>query len=658
MSPKDNYFPEDERSSMDWEDDHSMTDHDLEAELEAKLGAAQPLPAPSATREGSPSVPDEHAHPAHPAHPEDGYYPEDERSSMDWEDDHSMPHHEPEPSSVLKSSAAAAGQAVLPQAGADDWHHEDDDRSHMEWDEDDHSMTDHDLEAELEAKLGAARPLPAPSAPEPAPPPAPDHHEHPEGHYYPEDERSSMDWEDDHSVPDHDARAAHHSGKQGGEPQASPFPENAGDPDRDMHPGLAASFAAFQAHAADGNGQESPDGESLKNPENGEAPAGGPTSEKGCAPDDAPDRPDNGTDDAPDGDKDEDSENASAAVQKSGEGSANAPAGTESAESDGQPSAPAETAAALAVAAGAAPPAPPAGNDGKGGEEDKEEGETNDADAEERGDRPMTLRDHLVELRRRMARAFLAVVLGFCACYPFAEQIFNFLLAPLQKAMPPDSRFIFTSPPEAFFTYMKAAFVVGIFVSCPLIFYQLWAFIAPGLYKEEKVYVLPVAFFSALFFISGGAFCYFVAFPFAFQFFMSYYTANILPMPKMDESFSFVLQLLLAFGLVFELPLFVFFLSRLGLVTAAWLRKIRRYAILVNVIVAAVLTPPDVMSQMLMAGPLLLLYEISILIAAVFGKKKPEPDPEEDDEEDDEDEDDDDEEEDDEEDAAKERAKA
>ena len=181
----------------------------------------------------------------------------------------------------------------------------------------------------------------------------------------------------------------------------------------------------------------------------------------------------------------------------------------------------------------------------------------------------------------------------------------------------------FTHPTEAFFCYMKVALVAGLFLTSPLIFWQIWSFVAPGLHKEEKIYLLPISFFSALFFVAGAAFCYFVSLPFVFDFLMSYNSEHIRSMLKMEDSLSFVLQLIVAFGCIFEMPLFVFFLSRMGIITAAWMRKVRRYAILASVIVAAILTPPDVMSQLLMAGPLLILYELSILVAVVFGKKPP-----------------------------------
>lgn len=242
-------------------------------------------------------------------------------------------------------------------------------------------------------------------------------------------------------------------------------------------------------------------------------------------------------------------------------------------------------------------------------------------DEEDADDRPMGLMDHLAELRGRLVRCCVAVMVGFIACWAVVDPIFDALVAPLLRVLPEGSHAIYTTLPEGFFTRMHIAFVAGVFVSSPVIFYQIWSFIAPGLYEEEKRHIVPVAFMSALFFVSGGAFCYFVVFPNAFTFFVSYATDTIVAMPKVSDYLSFVLKLILAFGLVFEMPLFAFFLARMGIVTGDLMRKVRRYAILGIFIVAAVLSPPDVVSQLLMAAPMLLLYEISILVAASFGKK-------------------------------------
>ncbi len=239
------------------------------------------------------------------------------------------------------------------------------------------------------------------------------------------------------------------------------------------------------------------------------------------------------------------------------------------------------------------------------------------------GGRSMTLLDHLSELRVRLVRCLIALTVGFFACYGFAEELFNYLMIPLTRALPSGAKLIYTALPEAFFVYMQVALVAGAFLASPYLFYQIWAFIAPGLYDDEKRHIVPIAGASALFFVAGAAFCYFQVFPYAFEFFVGFATDTIAPMPKLDEYLGFTLKMLLAFGLIFEMPLFAFFLARLGLVTAQWMRKTRKYAILAIFIVAAILTPPDVFSQLMMAAPMLVLYEISILVAAVFGKKKP-----------------------------------
>ncbi len=292
----------------------------------------------------------------------------------------------------------------------------------------------------------------------------------------------------------------------------------------------------------------------------------------------------------------------------------------------------AETAAAAAAGSGGQPPLPPAspfppdasepvapvpatsGGQPPATPDDEEEEESGPS-------KPMGLMDHLGELRTRLVRCSIAVFVGFFACWAVVDPIFNFLVNPLLAVLPKGSHAIYTTLPEAFFTRMHIAFVAGVFVSSPVIFYQVWSFIAPGLYEEEKKYIIPIAVMSALFFICGGAFCYFVVFPYAFSFFVSFATEEIVAMPKVSDYLSFVLKLILAFGLIFEMPLFAFFLARMGVVTAAMMRQVRRYAILSIFLVAAVLTPPDVVSQLLMACPMLILYEISIWVAAAFGRK-------------------------------------
>lgn len=239
---------------------------------------------------------------------------------------------------------------------------------------------------------------------------------------------------------------------------------------------------------------------------------------------------------------------------------------------------------------------------------------------------PMGFLDHFRELRSRLFRIFIGIIAGFAVCYAFDDYLVDFLYAPLLEALPKGevpAKVIYTGLAEAFFVRMKLAAVAGVFLICPYIFYQIWAFIAPGLYDEEKKFIIPVAVCSALFFILGGAFCYYIVFPNAFPFFMSYSEGAFQATPKMDEYFGFTLKLIFAFGLIFELPLFTFFLARMGILTAEIMRKGRGYFIVIAFILGAVLTPPDVISQLFMAAPMLVLYEVSIFIAKAFGRKRP-----------------------------------
>lgn len=251
---------------------------------------------------------------------------------------------------------------------------------------------------------------------------------------------------------------------------------------------------------------------------------------------------------------------------------------------------------------------------------DVDDSEDGDEGAED--DVPMSLMGHLNELRRRLFRIVIIVILGFVAFYGVSEQLYAWLSEPLRACLPEGSKLVYTSPQGAFFTYMKVALVASLFGTSPFSFYQLWAFIAPGLYREEKRAVLPLAFFSSLFFVAGASFCFLLVFPIAFQFFMGFATDAIVPMISVEEYLSFALKLLIAFGVVFEMPLFAYFLARFGLLAPDFMRRTRKYAILAIFIVAAILTPPDVFSQVFMALPMILLYEVSIYVAAAAYRKK------------------------------------
>jgi sec-independent protein translocase protein TatC len=238
-------------------------------------------------------------------------------------------------------------------------------------------------------------------------------------------------------------------------------------------------------------------------------------------------------------------------------------------------------------------------------------------------DEKLPITNHLEELRKRLIRCFIAVMAGFVVSYAFSSQIFDFLAAPMIRAMPKGSKFIFTSPTEAFFTYMKVAFFTGLVMSAPVIFYQIWKFIMPGLYENERKFVIPFVLVATFFFFSGAAFGFLVVLPVGFQFFVSFVSPNIQVMPKMDEYLSFVMKFLLGFGCAFELPVIMFFLAKMGIVNAPMLRKNRKYAFLIVAIVAAILTPgPDVFSQCMLGVPLYILYELSIWVTAFVGKKK------------------------------------
>jgi len=228
---------------------------------------------------------------------------------------------------------------------------------------------------------------------------------------------------------------------------------------------------------------------------------------------------------------------------------------------------------------------------------------------------------HLEELRRRLIICFIAVAVGFVVSYGFKEQLFEILMQPLKHSMAKGDTLIYTNLPEAFFTYLKVAFLTGIGLASPIIIYQFWMFVAPGLYEKEKRLLLPIVFLSTLFFVGGALFGYFIVFPYGFKFFLGFATETIRPMPSMKEYLSFAAKLLLAFGIVFELPLVITFMAKLGLVTVPFLKRNRKYAILLFFAGAAILTPPDVVTQIMMALPLMLLYEISIIGARIFGRK-------------------------------------
>lgn len=233
----------------------------------------------------------------------------------------------------------------------------------------------------------------------------------------------------------------------------------------------------------------------------------------------------------------------------------------------------------------------------------------------------LPIHDHLEELRWRLIKCVIAVAVGFVGTYAFKERIFDFLMWPLIKVLPENSRMIYTSLPEAFITYIKVSFFAGLVLATPVIFYQIWKFIMPGLYPNEQRYVVPFMLAATALFLAGSIFSYYVVFPYGFMFFLSFQTENISALPAMKEYLGLVMKLTLAFGLSFELPVIMFFLAKMGIVNPQRLRQSRKYAILIVFIVAAILTPPDVFSQIMLAIPLLILYEVSIWVTRFAGKK-------------------------------------
>ena len=229
---------------------------------------------------------------------------------------------------------------------------------------------------------------------------------------------------------------------------------------------------------------------------------------------------------------------------------------------------------------------------------------------------------HLKELRDRLVVSLAGLAVAFIVTYSFKEKIFHFLMQPFIKVMPAGSSFIFTSITEAFITYFKVSLVAALFLAAPVILYEVWMFMAPGLYEKEKRYIAPFIIFGSFFFVGGALFCYYVTMPVVYHFFVSYAGTMIIPMPSLKEYMSLTLKMLIIFGLIFQMPLIAFYLAKAGIINYRGLAKKRRYAILGIAVLSAIITPPEVSSQLLMALPMYGLFELSVVIARVFGKKE------------------------------------
>jgi sec-independent protein translocase protein TatC len=238
----------------------------------------------------------------------------------------------------------------------------------------------------------------------------------------------------------------------------------------------------------------------------------------------------------------------------------------------------------------------------------------------------MTFTEHLEELRWRLLKSLGALALAFGLAYFESGRIFAFMIAPLQRSLQPGQNLIGTGVTEAFFIEMKVGLVGGLFLACPVIFYQIWRFLAPGLLGKEKKLVIPFVFCATAFFLGGAYFCYRIVLPVAFVYFIEQYQSlGVSPEIRIGEYFSFFFRMVLAFGVTFELPVFTFFLVRLGIVDYRLMWRSFRYAIVLIFVAAAILTPtPDVINQSLLAAPMLILYILSIGVAYIWRKERDE----------------------------------
>ncbi len=248
---------------------------------------------------------------------------------------------------------------------------------------------------------------------------------------------------------------------------------------------------------------------------------------------------------------------------------------------------------------------------------------------EDKNLKEMSLIDHLTELRKRLIWCFIYIIIIFIICFYFADELFAFLAEPLVKLMNTEKGqgFIYTALQEAFFTELKIAFFFALFFSFPIIAIQIWKFIAPGLYLKEKKAFLPFLIATPILFFAGGSMVYYIISPIAWKFFMSYQNFNSTGVPirleaKMGEYLSLMMRFIFAFGLAFQLPVVITLLAKVNIVDYHNLKKFRKYAIVIAFLAAAFLTPPDPFSQISLALPIIILYEISIYLAKIINNKK------------------------------------
>ncbi len=239
------------------------------------------------------------------------------------------------------------------------------------------------------------------------------------------------------------------------------------------------------------------------------------------------------------------------------------------------------------------------------------------------------LKPHIADLRKRLVVSSITFFIAFFACFAVYEPILEWMMFPVEAVLPEGSKMVAIEVQETFFTAIKVAFFSGFLVSLPVILWQMWLFLAPGLYDNEKKLVIPFVLGATIMFLSGATFAYYIVVPFGFEFLVNFGNAVVSVMPSIGKYVSFFTKILFGFGIAFELPIFTFFLALIGLVTDRTLKDFFKYAVVLIFIVSALLTPPDVITQFLMAGPLILLYGVSIYIAKIINPDQSEDEEEE-----------------------------
>ena len=241
------------------------------------------------------------------------------------------------------------------------------------------------------------------------------------------------------------------------------------------------------------------------------------------------------------------------------------------------------------------------------------------------------LKPHIADLRKRLMISAAFLIVAFFACFFIYDVILKFMMVPIEAVLPEGSRMVAIEVQETFFTALKVSFFSAFLLSLPVLFWQFWLFMAPGLYDNEKKLVLPFVLSATLMFLVGGAFAYYVVVPYGFEFLVGFGSQVVAVMPSIGKYVSFFTKLVFGFGIAFELPVGTYFLASIGLVNDQMLKDFIKYAVIIIFVLAALLTPPDVITQFLMAGPLIILYGVSIYIAKIFNPSEKQEDLEEDD---------------------------